>query len=113
AARDSGPAGSPPAGAPPAGITPAGIAPAGIAPAGGAPGGAAPAGTSQIVPGPPGGVLDLRALAAIEERLQELAHALVDHAEDAGARSVEDAEADRAAITAASTIATALWFDTL
>ncbi|CAI7976958.1 pyruvate dehydrogenase E1 component [Frankia sp. Hr75.2] len=67
----------------------------------------------EIVPGPPGGVLDLAALAAVEARLRELAAAGIDHAVSTGARGPRGAAADRAMCEAASTIAAALWFDTL
>nr|WP_018502644.1 Pyruvate dehydrogenase complex dehydrogenase (E1) component-like protein [Parafrankia discariae] len=68
---------------------------------------------AEIVPGPPGGVLDLGALAAVETRLRELAAAGVDHAVATGARGPRGAAADLAMSEAASTIAAALWFDTL
>ncbi|OAA25412.1 pyruvate dehydrogenase E1 component [Frankia sp. EI5c] len=69
--------------------------------------------TSEVVPGPPGGVLDLHALTAVENRLRALAAAGIDHAVATGARGPRGADADRAMCAAASTIATALWFDTL
>ncbi|EFC85419.1 hypothetical protein [Parafrankia sp. EUN1f] len=72
-----------------------------------------PSGAAEIVPGPPGGVLDLGALAAIEERLRALTAAGIDHAVATGSRGPRGADADRAMCAAAATIATALWFDTL
>nr|WP_026310708.1 pyruvate dehydrogenase [Parafrankia elaeagni] len=68
---------------------------------------------AEIVPGPPGGVLDLGALAAVEGRLRAIAAAGIDHAESTGARAPRNADADRAMCAAASTVAAALWFDTL
>ncbi|MEX5634745.1 pyruvate dehydrogenase [Parafrankia sp. FMc2] len=68
---------------------------------------------AEIVPGPPGGVLDLGALAAVEGQLRAIAAAGIDHAESTGARAPRNADADRAMCAAASTIAAALWFDTL
>ncbi|CUU53730.1 pyruvate dehydrogenase E1 component [Parafrankia irregularis] len=72
-----------------------------------------PSTAAEIVPGPPGGVLDLGALAAIEERLRALTAAGIDHAVATGSRGPRGADADRAMCAAAATIATALWFDTL
>ncbi|MCK9902436.1 pyruvate dehydrogenase [Parafrankia colletiae] len=68
---------------------------------------------AEIVPGPPGGVLDLGALAAVEGQLRAIAAAGIDHAESTGARAPRNADADRAMCAAASTVAAALWFDTL
>lgn len=67
-----------------------------------------------IVPGPPGGVLDLTALAEVEERLLGCAHAGIDAAaQAAGARGGTLAERRGSLATAASSVAAALWFDTL
>ena len=67
-----------------------------------------------IVPGPPGGVLDLTALAEVEERLLGRAHAGIEGtAQAAGAGGGTLADRRRSLATAASSVAAALWFDTL
>jgi pyruvate dehydrogenase E1 component len=65
------------------------------------------------VPGPPGGVLDLAALAEIEDRLRRLADASVADAARAGGLDQRAADRRRSLTTAASSVAAVLWFDAL
>ncbi|WP_396230573.1 pyruvate dehydrogenase [Frankia sp. ACN1ag] len=66
-----------------------------------------------VTPGPPGGVLDLAALAAVERRLRATATAAVEDGVRSGRRSPAAARSERAGVAAASSIATVLWFDSL
>ncbi|MCL9760796.1 pyruvate dehydrogenase [Frankia sp. AiPa1] len=65
------------------------------------------------IPGPPDGILDLAALAALDGRLRHRAATLIEAGVRAGRRSAADAHRDRAAAAAASSVATVLWFDAL
>ncbi|ADP82803.1 hypothetical protein [Pseudofrankia inefficax] len=66
-----------------------------------------------IVPGPPGGILDLGALAEVEDRLRRLATAGVDAAALAGDLGRGSADRRHALTTAGSSVAAVLWFDSL
>ncbi|WP_261561760.1 pyruvate dehydrogenase [Frankia tisae] len=66
-----------------------------------------------VTPGPPGGVLDLAALAAVESRLRAAATAAIEVGARGGRRSPAAARGERAGVAAASSIATVLWFDSL
>ncbi|WP_261570248.1 pyruvate dehydrogenase, partial [Frankia gtarii] len=66
-----------------------------------------------VTPGPPGGVLDLAALAAVESRLRAAATAAIEVGVRGGRRSPAAARGERAGVAAASSIATVLWFDSL
>ncbi|TFE25155.1 pyruvate dehydrogenase [Frankia sp. B2] len=72
-----------------------------------------PAMPDPAMPGPPGGVLDLAALAAVERRLRSVAARIIDGDERAGQRPAVAAESERAAVASVSSIATVLWFDAL
>ncbi len=75
-----------------------------------APAAAAP---GAIVPGPPGGILDLGALAEVEDRLRQLATAHIDGAAQAGGLDRGSADRRRALTTAGASAAAVLWFDSL
>ncbi|WP_235825517.1 hypothetical protein [Candidatus Frankia alpina] len=66
-----------------------------------------------VTPGPPGGVLDLAALAAVESRLRAAATAAIEVGVRGGRRSPAAARGEPAGVAAASSIATVLWFDSL
>ncbi|WP_308222419.1 pyruvate dehydrogenase [Frankia sp. AgB32] len=65
------------------------------------------------VPGPPGGVLDLAALATLDERLRVAAAGIIGAGVRSGRRSAAAARRDRAGAAAAASVATVLWFDAL
>jgi pyruvate dehydrogenase E1 component len=65
------------------------------------------------VPGPPGGILDLEALATLDDRLRAVAGAIIDEGTRSGRRSPTDTARDRAGVASASSVATVLWFDAL
>lgn len=65
------------------------------------------------MPGPPGGVLDLAALAEIEDRLRAIATESVEVATRRGEMSQQVADQRRSLTSAASSVATVLWFDSL
>ncbi|WP_131831454.1 pyruvate dehydrogenase [Pseudofrankia asymbiotica] len=66
-----------------------------------------------IVPGPPGGVLDLAALAEVEDRLRVIATESIESAARRGEVSRQVADQRRSLTSAASSVATVLWFDSL
>ncbi|MDT3442045.1 pyruvate dehydrogenase [Pseudofrankia sp. BMG5.37] len=66
-----------------------------------------------IVPGPPGGVLDLAALAEIEDRLRVIATESIESATRRGEVGRQVADQRRSLTSAASSVATVLWFDSL
>ncbi|MBL7524691.1 pyruvate dehydrogenase, partial [Frankia sp. CNm7] len=66
-----------------------------------------------IIPGPPGGVLDLGALAEVEDRLCRLAATGVDEAARDGGLGPRAATQRHSLTTAASSVAAVLWFDAL
>ncbi|MBX6387810.1 MAG: pyruvate dehydrogenase [Frankia sp.] len=71
------------------------------------------AGAAGITPGPPGGVLDLVALAEVEDWLRRSAEAGIEHAERAGLLTAEQADRRRDLTAAGSSVAAVLWFDSL
>ncbi len=80
-----------------------------VAPAGGVEDAPEP----ELVAGPPGGVLDLAALATLDERLRVAAAGIIDEGLRSGRRPPAAAERDRAGAAATASVATVLWFDAL